>query len=148
MVEFFEIFCSKGRTKVNRMRPIHWMSKWLRANLVALLVLAVAMSVVACPLWMASMGGGMRCSDCPESHCPYSVCQASSPYLTSQVATDIPVAVLPAEAMDLVVHQPLQPLDLAVANIDSSWSQSAAFPADALSPDLDPLSLRDVLESP
>ena len=52
---------------------------------VVTLVGILATSALACPLWMSQ--GDMPCSN-PEK-CPTSICQLSSPYLTTHVAAQL-----------------------------------------------------------
>ena len=71
---------------------------------------ALAIGVVACPLWMGSISlhqqadMPMPCSkqdDSPQQ-CPMSICQASSPYLADGLTQNTPVfQELPGEVDDL-----------------------------------------------
>lgn len=66
--------------------------KWMKSGAQLLFVLALvgilATSALACPLWMSQ--GDMPCSKPgnPEK-CPTSICQLSSPYLTTHVAAQL-----------------------------------------------------------
>src|SRR5260370_23253881 len=66
--------------------------KWMKSGAQVLFVLALvgilATSALACPLWMSQ--GDMPCSKPgnPEK-CPTSICQLSSPYLTTYVAAQL-----------------------------------------------------------
>ena len=83
-----------------------------------LLILAtagtLAASTIACPLWMSFANhDGMPCSDQSNSpvECPFSICQANSPYLASHVS---------------VLHPPFVhglPIEPAVSTV--LWTSSA-----------------------
>lgn len=75
--------------------------KWMKsvgfaAVLIALLGLGLMASAVVCPLWMlAASQDHMPCShegSAPES-CPPSICQASSPFLVSNLSVALPLLV-------------------------------------------------------
>lgn len=77
-----------------------------------LLILAtagtLAASTIACPLWMSFANKGeMPCSDQSNSpaQCPFSICQANSPYLAAHVSVLHPPLVhgLPIELADSTV---------------------------------------------
>lgn len=75
--------------------------------IIGVLGFALTMSVVACPLWMSSPNqGNTPCSEHSSSRepCPLAICQASSPYLASQVSTNVLLLVeLAAEAVDSTI---------------------------------------------
>ena len=66
--------------------------KWMKSGSQVLFVLALvgilATSALACPLWMSK--GDMPCSKPGNAEkCPTSICQLSSPYLTTHVAAQL-----------------------------------------------------------
>lgn len=62
--------------------------KWMKSGAQVLFVVALvgmlATSALACPLWMTQ--GDMPCN---PVKCPTSICQLSSPYLTTHVAAQL-----------------------------------------------------------
>ena len=77
-------------TKSLEGRPTMQMSLGLRALVVIALAAILATSALACPLRTCPMSpDGMPCQDQSgrSSPCPATVCQASSPYLTSDAST-------------------------------------------------------------
>jgi hypothetical protein len=91
-------------TKSCKGRPRERMKLGIRALLIIAFAAILATSALACPLWTCPMNqGGMPCSDQSSQSvpCPPTVCQASSPYLTSQATTHVPIPqVLPVEVAD------------------------------------------------
>ena len=82
----------RDEAKLRLMRPTDWMRLGVKVLFVVVLAGMLATSALACPLWMGRMSqGDMPCSKqgTPEK-CPSSICQLSSPYLTSHANADIP----------------------------------------------------------
>src|SRR5438105_8917258 len=89
-----------AETKLPVKRPTKWMSRWI---LILGLAGVLITGAIACPLWMSAHSHcPMPCpnGDGTSERCPFSVCQASSPYLASDVTVhappvhEVPVAVI------------------------------------------------------
>ncbi len=76
--------------------------KWgIYALCIGILAGVLATSAMACPLWMGMLDNSMPCSDQSTPQCPFTVCQASSSYLTgTQVNSIMP---LPDEVPAVIV---------------------------------------------
>jgi hypothetical protein len=87
---------------VRRRKRMNW---GLRSLLVLVVAGALATSALACPLWMGSMGQPeMACSDQSNSGCPVSICQVSSPYLSSHDSAYAPLLQeLPVEIVNWAI---------------------------------------------
>ena len=82
----------RDEAKSRSMRLIKWMRSGAKVLFVVVLAGMLATSALACPLWIGWMSqGDMPCSKpgSPE-RCPNSICQLSSPYLTSHVSAHLP----------------------------------------------------------
>jgi len=80
--------------------------KRMKSGVQALFVVALAgtlaVSALACPLWMASLSQlDMPCSkqDSGPEKCPVTICLASSSYLTTDASADTLLKQLPGEAV-------------------------------------------------
>jgi hypothetical protein len=115
-------------TKPTLVRPKRRMNWGLRSLLVFVLARALAISALACPLWMGSMGQqGMPCSGQTDQagRCPASICQLSSPYLASHVSVDVPI----------LQEQPVENVDWAI--LGSAFANADSLrPDDVVAPDL------------
>lgn len=82
----------RDEAKSRSMRLTNWMRSGAKVLFIVVLAGMLATSALACPLWMGRMNhGDMPCSKpgTPEK-CPSSICQLSSPYLTSHTNAHIP----------------------------------------------------------
>ena len=79
------------------------MKSGMRALVVIVLAGALSISILACPLWMASINqAGMPNEDCSNEKCPATICIASSSYLASDINHDISLLkdLAPTEAIE------------------------------------------------
>jgi hypothetical protein len=80
-------------------------------------------SVLACPVWMSSLShGNMPCpNEGSSQHCPATICQLSSPYLTASVNAHAPLLkelpakliISPVLTISLGIAEPTQQEDAA-----------------------------------
>lgn len=85
------------------------MKSGMQALVVIVFAGALSISILACPLWMASINqAGMPIEDCSNEKCPATICIASSSYLASDINHDIPLLknLPPAEAIDATALLP------------------------------------------
>lgn len=88
-------------------RLMNGMKSGLKPLFLAMLLAALPVASVVCPLWMTtSSNDHTHCSQgtrLPEP-CPLVVCQATSPYLTATSSPDIPVLIeLPDQEIEPIV---------------------------------------------
>ena len=91
------------------------------------LVGIVATSALACPLWMSQ--GDMPCSNPgnPEK-CPTSICQLSSPYLTTDVAAQLTPL---RDLGPITVDSPHALMPIAFRSPELSWTDDGPPPSPA-----------------
>ena len=106
-----------ARPKVNSARLRNRVKAATQTLVIGVFAAFLAITAMACPLWMASTSHDMAshgklCSGMPCFHqsksphqCPLTICEASSPYLTSDVSTSTPLLTeLPNEAVSSIVR--------------------------------------------
>ena len=93
-----EDFETKSRF-VRLMKRMKWVTQ---AVSIVILAGMLALSALACPLWVGSRSHcDMPCPNqtkAPE-HCPTTICQVSAPYLTSDIGADVPPLNVLAQAV-------------------------------------------------
>ena len=73
-----------ARTKPERARLMGWMKWAINALYIGALVGVLATSALACPIWMGMHDGSMPCSqDQSNAPCPFSICLATSSYVSA-----------------------------------------------------------------
>src|SRR5437016_1016307 len=88
-----------AETTLSPKRRMNWMSRWI---LILGLAGVLITGAIACPLWMSVHSHcPMPCPnhDGTPERCPFAVCQASSPYLASDVTVHAP----PVDQMPVAV---------------------------------------------
>lgn len=79
------------------------MKSGMQALVVIVFAGALSISILACPLWMASINqAGMPNEDCSNEKCSATICIASSSYLASDINHDISLLkdLAPTEAIE------------------------------------------------
>ena len=94
-----------GRTKSMRARLMKRMKWGIHTLYIGAVVAVLATSALACPVWMGMQDGGMPCSQDQNNppQCPFTVCLASSSYVS---ARQINTSILPSQELNAAVTVP------------------------------------------
>lgn len=94
-----------GRTKSKQARLMKRMKWGIHALYIGAVVAVLATSALACPVWMGMQDGGMPCSQDQNNppQCPFTVCLASSSYVS---ARQINTSILPPQELNAAVTVP------------------------------------------
>ena len=94
-----------GRTKSMRARLMKRMKWGIHTLYIGAVVAVLATSALACPVWMGMQDGGMPCSQDQNNpaQCPFTVCLASSSYVS---ARQINTSILPPQELNAAVIVP------------------------------------------
>ena len=108
-------------TKTTLMRPIIVVKFGAQAIAIGILAGILVIGALACPLWMgAHRSCDMPCSNQTKAptHCPITICQASSSYLASDAGHNLPPLTALANAVVPIVLLPSRGNDAAIRRDD------------------------------